>query len=104
MWNIGTDLGKSPHEPTLLQGHRPFGNVNLKLKNQNVDYGIGRIAPFSKYGSSGISSGIKYNKLSYGVPLKKVAGWLTEGIRLHAGYYTQKSWVPLPFKIKKTFI
>lgn len=47
-FNIGTDIGKSPHEPNLLQGHGPFPNVNLKLGTHYAYYEIGRIAPFSK--------------------------------------------------------
>lgn len=30
-------------------------------------------------------------------------GWLPEDIQLHAGYYTEKNWIPLPFKIRKNF-
>lgn len=67
IFNIGTDVGKSSHEPKLLQGHDPFGNVKVEFENYYVEYEIGRIAPFSKSGLPGV----KYNKLSYNVPLKK---------------------------------
>ena len=91
LFNIGTDIGASPHEPNLLQGHGSFNNVKLKIDKHHVDYEIGRIA------------GIKYNKLSYGLPLKKVSSLLPEDTRLHAGYYTENSWFPLPLKIKTNF-
>lgn len=34
---------------------------------------------------------------------KKVVTYLYEDIRLHVGYYAEKIWVSLPFKIRKNF-
>lgn len=85
-FNIGTDMVISPHELNLLQGQRTFGIVNLQLKNYKVDYELGKIAPFFKP----TSSGVRYNKISYDLPLQKVFSWLPESMKLHAEYYTEK--------------
>lgn len=91
LFNIGTDIGKSPHEPNLLQGHGPFGNVKAKFGDKVLDYEIGKI------------SGIKYNKVSCGVPLNKLFPFLPGKVRLHAVYYTENRWFPVPTKIKTNF-
>ena len=59
-FNVGTDLGVSPHEPNLLQGYGIFGSVDLQIQNHEVGYELGKIVPFSKPASLGV----RYNKLS----------------------------------------
>lgn len=65
-FNVGSDLGVSPHQPDLAQGHGIFGEVDLKFNNQKVFYEIGHLVPFSSL------AGVKYNKLGFGFSLKNL--------------------------------
>jgi len=57
-----------------MQGRPSLNGVNLNLQKHHLSYKIGKIAPFSKT----VFSGVKYNKISYGLPLKKFVRWLTK--------------------------